>query len=99
MATKTVHVTLPNLTRPARIAAVHAAAGFLATNPELPMPTSVDLTAHDLTEAELQHLAEVYGVEIIQRSASRWIEIPIMIESLHGVEATYVAFGPRAAQS
>jgi hypothetical protein len=88
-------VVVPTPSRPARIAALHAAGLFLAENTDLPMPGVVEMICHDVPADRLRQLATVHGAEIHQRSNSRWLEIIVGLETLHGIAIRYIAFEER----
>lgn len=89
-------VTIPAPSRPARIAAMHAAGAFLADSPELPMPSDVNMIYHGATWQQLKATAQLHGVEILSGAHSCWIHVPVAMETLHGITITYVMFGPDA---
>jgi hypothetical protein len=89
-------VVVPAVSRPARIAALHMAGLFLAENTDLPMPSGVTMELHGLTEAQLQAMSELHGVPVRSGPTSRWVEIIVGLETLHGIGIRYLAFGKRS---
>lgn len=85
-------VAVPAPSRPARIATMHAAGQYLADNPDLPMPTTVEMVIHGVRAERFRALADLYGAEVEERGNARWITIPVALETLHGIEIRYVAF-------
>jgi hypothetical protein len=87
---------MPAPSRPALIAALHAAPVFLAAEHDLPIPTEVTLTRHDLTPAQLYALAEQYG-RAVQGQTDKpdaagtwhWVELPISTRQAHGLDVKY----------
>lgn len=84
-------VTAPAPSRPARIAALHAAGVFLADNTALPMPERVQMVAYDLSEAEIHSIAHAHGAQIHHSSAHTWVQVHVALETLHGIEIDYIA--------
>jgi hypothetical protein len=85
-------ITVPAPFRPVQIATVHSAAVFLAENPALPMPASVELSAH-VTTLELLHIiAAAEQVDIVEQGQWVWCTIPVAIETLHGMAINYKVF-------
>ena len=85
-------VTVPAPSRPARIAALHAAGLFLAEHLDLPMPASVTMSAYELTWPQLTALADLHQVAIEYGDTCAWVNIPVALETLHGIEIEYTAF-------
>lgn len=86
-------IIIPTPSRPARIAALHAAGLFLADHLDLPMPAEVTMTVHNVPAAEMHRLATAYGTAIKYGETASWVAIPVTLETLHGIEITYVAYG------
>ena len=86
-------VTIPTPSRPARIAALHAAGLFLAEHLDLPMPINVRMNAHDLTHAQLEAISQLHGVPIKHHGDSASVHIIVTLETLHGIEIEYCAYG------
>ena len=85
-------VTIPHFTRPQLIAAVHAAAGFLADSPDLPFPTDVQMIAHNVPDDVFDRVADTHGAEISFGGTTTWATIPVAYEPLHGVRIEYTMF-------
>lgn len=88
-------VVIPTASRPARIAALHAAGLWLAENSTLPMPEKIDMIRHDGTLEQLRALSELSGEPIQTQGTSTWVTVPVTVEVLHGVTIEYTLFGPR----
>lgn len=92
-------VVIPTASRPARIAALHAAGLWLAENNGLPMPEKIDMVRHDGTLEQLRALSELSGEPIQTRGTSTWVTVPVTVEVLHGVTIEYTLFGPLISQT
>jgi hypothetical protein len=92
-------VTIPTVSRPARIAALHAAGLWLAEHTDVPMPDAVSMVRYDVTLEQLRALSQLHNEPIQYGGTSQWVEIPVTIEVLHGVEITYTAFGPKIPET
>ncbi len=92
-------VVIPTASRPARIAALHAAGLWLAENSTLPMPEKIDMTRWDGTLEQLRALSDLSGEPIQERDGHTWVSVPVTVEVLHGVTIEYTLFGPRIPQT
>lgn len=81
-------VYVPAPSRPARIAALHAAGLFLAENLDLPMPTHVQMQC-EVSQQRLQAIADLHGVAVTHGQSGSWLTVPICLETLHGIEIQY----------
>lgn len=86
-------VTIPAPSRPARIAALHAAGLFLAEHIDLPMPAVVQMHVHDLTYEQIKAMSDLHGVPITFGEIQAHVRIVVALETLHGVEIEYLAHG------
>ncbi len=87
-------VVIPTASRPARIAALHAAGLWLAEHNGLPMPEKIDMVRHCGTLEQLRALSELSGEPIQERGGSVWVTVPVTVEILHGITIEYTLFGP-----
>lgn len=85
-------IVIPTPSRPARIAALHAAGLFLAEHIDLPMPATVHMHAHDLTWDQLTAVADLHRATIEYGTDTAWCSIPVTLETLYGIEIEYTAF-------
>lgn len=92
-------IVIPTPSRPARIAALHAAGLFLAEHLDLPMPSTVHMHAYDATWAQLTAIAQLHGAEIQYGTDSAWVRIPVALETLHGIEIEYIVFSRDVPQA
>ncbi len=87
-------VVIPTASRPARIAALHAAGLWLAEHHGLPMPEKIDMIRYGGTLEQLRALSELSGEPIQERGGSVWVTVPVTVEILHGITIAYTLFGP-----